>query len=127
VEALSEPVSGVMTPDPIFVKLGTRLGEVLETFADERVGALLVVDEAERLRGILSYVDLLLWLRDHPWGGGAAPPQPGAAGRPAVAKAKKPKKARRGARKPARQSRARRPVRRRKARRPATRRQRTRR
>lgn len=87
VESLSEPVSGVMTPDPISVRTGARLGEVLETFADERVGALLVVDEADRLRGILSYVDLLLWLRDHPSGGAAAPPaRPAPASREPAAK-----------------------------------------
>jgi CBS domain-containing protein len=28
------------------------------------VGALPVVDDADRLLGILSYVDLLIWLRD---------------------------------------------------------------
>lgn len=76
-EALSEPVSEVMTPDPVTVRLGSRLGDVLGTFAQERVGAVLVVDEAERLRGILSYVDVLLWLRDHPQGfGREAPPPP---------------------------------------------------
>ena len=69
VEALSEPVSGVMTPDPVSVRPGARIAEVIDTFADERVGALLVVDEADRVRGIVSYVDLLLWLRDHPAGG----------------------------------------------------------
>ena len=72
VEALNEPVSGVMTPDPVSVRLRARLGEAIETFADEHVGALLVVDEAERVRGIVSYVDLLLWLRDHPAGGAPA-------------------------------------------------------
>ncbi|HEY7726138.1 MAG TPA: CBS domain-containing protein [Anaeromyxobacteraceae bacterium] len=77
VEALAEPVSGVMTPEPVAVPLGTRLGEVLDAFASERVGAVLVVDEAERLRGILSYVDVLLWLRDHPQALGAAPLPPG--------------------------------------------------
>lgn len=85
VEALSEQVSGVMTPDPISVRSGTRIGVALDSFADERVGALLVVDEADRLAGILSYVDLLLWLRDHPHGGppGRAP-APGAPARPAA-------------------------------------------
>lgn len=63
-EALSEPVSEAMTPDPISVKTGTPLGEVLETFTAERVGALPVVDEGDRLVGIVSYVDLLAWLRD---------------------------------------------------------------
>jgi CBS domain-containing protein len=106
VEALSEPVSGVMTPDPIAVPTGTRLGDVLETFADERVGALLVVDAAEAVVGILSYVDLLLWLRERAAGGPAAPRRaaprkaPGKA-RAAPRKAPRHKKsARRPARKP---------------------------
>ena len=82
VEALVEPVSGVMTPDPISVRLGTVTADVLETFADERVGALLVVDEGDRIRGVLSYIDLLLWLRDHPSGSEVLPPR-SEAGRPA--------------------------------------------
>jgi acetoin utilization protein AcuB len=92
VEALSEPVSGVMTPDPIAVPVGTPTADVLETFADERVGALLVVDEAERIRGVLSYVDLLLWLKDHPSGSEELPPR-SEAGRPAAAARKGRKRA----------------------------------
>jgi len=85
VEALSEPVSGVMTPDPISVRVGMTTADVLETFADERVGALVVVDEGDRIRGTLSYLDLLLWLRDHPSGSQALPPR-SEAGRPAARK-----------------------------------------
>ncbi len=70
-DALTEPVSEAMTPDPISVRSGTPLAEVLETFAIERVGALPVVDEADKLVGILSYVDLLMWLRDNARTGGA--------------------------------------------------------
>ncbi len=110
VEALSEPVSGVMTPDPISVKSGARIGEALDTFADERVGALLVVDEADRIAGILSYVDLLLWLRDHPHGGPAAEApvarREGAAPAPRPAARRKP--ARKAARRPARKKAAKR-------------------
>jgi len=96
VEALSEPVSGVMTPDPITVPLGTRTAAVLDTFADERVGALVVVDASERICGVLSYVDLLLWLRDHPSGSEELPPR-SEAGRPAAAappRKARPRKAR---------------------------------
>jgi CBS domain-containing protein len=108
VEALAEPVSGVMTPDPISVPVGTRTAEVLDTFADERVGALLVVDEDDRVRGILSYVDLLLWLRDHAARGEVLPPR-SEAGRPArkPARARAPARrarARPGARKPVRKA-----------------------
>jgi acetoin utilization protein AcuB len=103
VEALSEPVSGVMTPDPISVKTGTRIGAVLDGFADERVGALLVVDEADRLAGILSYVDLLLWLRDHPHGGPGGEALPGGrAGMPEPRRAAKRKPARKAVRRAAR-------------------------
>ncbi len=63
-DALTQPVSEAMTPDPISVRSGTPLAEALETFASERVGALPVVDDADKLLGILSYVDLLMWLRD---------------------------------------------------------------
>jgi CBS domain-containing protein len=63
-DALTQPVSEAMTPDPISVRSGTPLAEALETFASERVGALPVVDDADRLLGILSYVDLLMWLRE---------------------------------------------------------------
>jgi CBS domain-containing protein len=95
VEALSEPVSGVMTPDPISVKAGTRIGAVLDSFADERVGTLLVVDEADRLAGVLSYVDLLLWLRDHPHGGaGGEAPSRGRPGATAARSAARRKPAR---------------------------------
>jgi CBS domain-containing protein len=107
VEALAEPVSGIMTPDPVSVRLGAHLGEVIDTFADERVGALLVVDDADRVRGIVSYVDLLLWLRDHP-AGGAPPARPVAvrprAKKPAARPKARPRKAGRprAGRKPAR-------------------------
>jgi acetoin utilization protein AcuB len=96
VEALNEPVSGVMTPDPVSVRLKARIAEVIETFADEGVGALLVVDDADRVRGIVSYVDLLLWLRDHPAGGAAAAPARPAPGRPAAKRARAKAKARPG-------------------------------
>jgi len=103
VEALSEPVSGVMTPDPITVRAGTRTAQVLDSFADERVGALLVVDDSDRIRGVLSYVDLLLWLRDHPSGGEELPPR-SEAGRPAARPRSVPRRSRKA--KPARPARS---------------------
>ena len=62
-EALTESVSESMTPDPVSVAPGTPLADVLETFAAERVGAITVVD-GDALVGIVSYVDVLKWLRD---------------------------------------------------------------
>ncbi len=75
-EALSEPVSGAMSPDPISIGPRTPLAEALEIFADEKVGALAVVDESDRLRGILSYVDLLAYLRERGGGPPARHPEP---------------------------------------------------
>jgi CBS domain-containing protein len=64
-EALDELVSEAMTPDPISVRTGTPLSEALAIFANERVGAVPVLDEADQLVGILSYVDIFCWLRDN--------------------------------------------------------------
>ncbi len=64
-EALQEPISEAMTPDPISVRAGAPLAEVLPIFADEGVGALPVVDDADRVVGIVSYVDLIRFIRDH--------------------------------------------------------------
>ncbi len=75
-ESLSEPVSSAMRPDPITVAPTTSLGEVLEIFADERVGAVPVVADDERLVGIVSYVDLLGYLRERGGGPPAHAPSP---------------------------------------------------
>jgi len=63
-EALQDEVGRVMTPDPIVVRSGSSLTDALETLENERVGAMPVVDEDDRLVGILSYVDALAWIRD---------------------------------------------------------------
>ncbi|MFY0583214.1 CBS domain-containing protein [Cystobacter fuscus] len=55
-----------MTPDPLSLRSGTPVAQALEIFTDERVGAIPVVDEEGRLLGILSYIDLLRWLRERP-------------------------------------------------------------
>ena len=62
-EALTAPVSEAMTPDPISARAGTPLADVLEAFTTERLGSLPVIDDADRLVGIISYVDVLRWLR----------------------------------------------------------------
>jgi CBS domain-containing protein len=61
-DLLSEPVEGAMRPDPITISSDATLRDALEILSDERIGALPVVDE-ERLVGIVSYVDLLGYLR----------------------------------------------------------------
>jgi len=61
---LGEPVGNIMVPDPVFVRTHNTLAEALDLFTDERIGAVPVVDDEDRLVGILSYVDVLVWLRD---------------------------------------------------------------
>jgi CBS domain-containing protein len=63
-DVLSEPVLEAMTPDPVSLPPTATLAQALEIFADERVGAIPVVDEAERPIGIVSYVDLLGMVRE---------------------------------------------------------------
>ncbi|WP_375772549.1 CBS domain-containing protein [Archangium gephyra] len=63
-EVLEERLGEVMTADPLFLRSGTPLARALELFTDEQVGAIPVVDEDRRLLGILSYIDLLRWLRE---------------------------------------------------------------
>jgi CBS domain-containing protein len=62
-DRLDEPISSVMTPNPVALLSGTSIRGALEGFTDERVSALPVVDEQDRLLGIVSYVDLLDWIR----------------------------------------------------------------
>jgi CBS domain-containing protein len=78
-QLLSETVEGTMRPNPITVGRSARLRDVLEILIDDRVGALPVTDDADRLVGIVSYVDLLARLRE----GALAPaPPPSKRGRP---------------------------------------------
>ncbi len=62
---LEEVVTNVMAPDPIIVRVNNRLTDILDVFTDDRIGAVAVVDDEDHLVGILSYVDVLVWLRDH--------------------------------------------------------------
>lgn len=64
-DVLHEPVSAVMTPDPIALGPGSTLAAALEVFADERIGAVPVTDGGDRVVGIVSYLDLLDWFRVH--------------------------------------------------------------
>jgi CBS domain-containing protein len=57
---LSErPVSDFMTTGVVAVTPEADISEVVQLMLDERVGAIPVVDDAERVVGIVSYVDLL--------------------------------------------------------------------
>jgi CBS-domain-containing membrane protein len=65
---LEAPVSSIMSPAPLSVRRGTPLTEAVDLFADEQVGALPVLDEEDRVVGIVSYVDVMRWLRDRAMG-----------------------------------------------------------
>jgi len=61
-ELLSEEVEPAMRPDPIAIPSTATVRDALEVLSDERIGAIPVLD-GERLVGIVSYLDLLAFLR----------------------------------------------------------------
>ena len=61
-DLLELQVSEVMVQNPITIQSGTALEAAAQSFAEERIGALPVVDELGRVIGMLSYVDLCAWL-----------------------------------------------------------------
>lgn len=62
-QRLEEVIQNVMRPEPVFVRSSNRLLDILDVFTDERIGAVPVLDENDVLVGILSYVDILTWIR----------------------------------------------------------------
>ena len=72
-ERLQEEVSMLMTPNPTVLTSGTLARDAFAAFADERLTAVPVVDDGGRLIGILSYVDVLRWLRDRSAAAGTEP------------------------------------------------------
>ncbi len=58
-KALATQVSEIMTTDPLFLAPDDDLDEAVEMLIEQKFGALPVVDEAEGLVGIVSYVDVL--------------------------------------------------------------------
>ena len=58
-KALNTQVRDLMTTDPIAVSPDDDLREAVELLIEEKFGAIPVVDEAEGLVGIVSYVDVL--------------------------------------------------------------------
>ena len=58
-KALNAQVRDLMTADPITLSPDDDLREAVELLIDEKFGAIPVVDEAEGLVGIVSYVDVL--------------------------------------------------------------------
>jgi len=51
-------VGHAMTPDAFFVRQDAPFADVVRIFTDQRVGAVPVVDDGDRLIGIISYVDV---------------------------------------------------------------------
>jgi acetoin utilization protein AcuB len=52
-------VAELMSSDVVSVDLESDLAEVIELMLDERIGAVPVVDDADNVVGIISYVDVL--------------------------------------------------------------------
>jgi len=58
-EALNTEVREIMTTEPMSVSPDDDLQEAIELMIDEKIGGIPVVDEAEGLVGIVTYVDVL--------------------------------------------------------------------
>jgi acetoin utilization protein AcuB len=57
--ALASEVREIMTSEPITISPDDDLQEAVEFMIDEKIGGIPVVDEAEGLVGIVTYVDIL--------------------------------------------------------------------
>ena len=57
--ALNTKVREIMTTEPMTVSADDDLQEAVEIMIDEKIGGIPVVDEAEGLVGIVTYVDVL--------------------------------------------------------------------
>ena len=57
--ALQTPVGDIMTTGPLFIAPDDDLKDAVEMLIEQKFGAIPVVDEAEGLVGIVSYVDVL--------------------------------------------------------------------
>ena len=58
-KALKTPVRDIMTTEPLYVAPDDDLQEAVEMLIEQKFGAIPVVDEAEGLVGIVSYIDVL--------------------------------------------------------------------
>ncbi len=56
---LAMPVMGLVSGTPITIAPGAGIDEAIDLLVNERVGALLVVDDEGALVGMLSYIDIL--------------------------------------------------------------------
>ena len=57
--ALQTALGDIMTTEPLFVAPDDDLKDAIEMLIEQKFGAIPVVDEAEGLVGIVSYVDVL--------------------------------------------------------------------
>jgi acetoin utilization protein AcuB len=58
-KALRTPVRDIMTTEPLTLSPDDELQDALELLIEQKVGGIPVLDEAEGLVGIVTYVDLL--------------------------------------------------------------------
>ena len=58
-KALNSKISDIMTTEPITLSPEDDLEETVELLIEEKIGGIPVVDEAEGLVGIVTYVDVL--------------------------------------------------------------------
>jgi CBS domain-containing protein len=58
-KALRTRIAEVMTNDPLTLSPDDNLQEAVELLINEKIGGIPVVDEAEGLVGIVTYVDVL--------------------------------------------------------------------
>lgn len=58
-EVLKQPVSEVMSADVLAVTPATDVVEIIDLMAENRIGAVPVLDSDSHLAGIISYVDVL--------------------------------------------------------------------
>jgi acetoin utilization protein AcuB len=58
-KALNTPIRELMTSEPLTLSPDDELQEAVELLIDEKIGGIPVVDEAEGLVGIVTYVDVL--------------------------------------------------------------------
>lgn len=56
---LTKTVAEVMTPDPILVKPETPLKQVIQLLAQNRISGLPVVDDTDKLVGLITETDLM--------------------------------------------------------------------
>jgi CBS domain-containing protein len=64
-EVAQQKIADVMSEEVLSVKPDAPVADVIDRLIEEGVGALLVIDDDERLVGIISYVDILEALKPY--------------------------------------------------------------